>query len=141
LVVAPPAEAEPPRKMKSPTEIASPMDCEAMVSEVAAEPVSTKAWGAVYWFCVAPEPGVPIQIFAVVFGVWSMLPDTPPVAIDPVLIVVCAVAAAEMAVRTQPQQFPNSPLRMACSEYWANGIIIAWRSSAALATFSSLGSR
>jgi hypothetical protein len=46
-----------------------------------------------------------------------MLPDTPPVAIDPVLIVVCAVAAALICVRTQPQQFPNSPLRMACSLY------------------------
>src|ERR1039458_3930523 len=87
-VPAPPAADPPPRKMKSPTEICRPMDWEAIVREVAPEPVSKKAWGAVYWFCVEPEPGVPIHTIAVAEGVWSMFPDTPPVAIEPVLIVV-----------------------------------------------------
>jgi hypothetical protein len=49
-------------KMKSPTVTASPTDCEAIPSVVAAAAVKRNACGAVYWFCVAPVPGCPIQI-------------------------------------------------------------------------------
>src|ERR1035438_9641417 len=51
-----------------------------------------------------------------------MLPDTPPVAIEPVAMAVCAVAAALIWVRTHPAQLPNKPARTACSENWTRAI-------------------
>src|SRR3984885_16281912 len=109
--------------MKSPTARARPTDWLAMVSAVAAEPVSLNVAGLVYWFCVPPDPGVLIQTMAVVAGVWSMLPLAPPGAMEPVLMAVWAVAPALMAGGKQPQQLPNNPARIACSENWAKGMV------------------
>jgi hypothetical protein len=43
---------------------------------------------------------------------------------DPVLMVVWAVDAAVMVVRTQPQQFPRRAFNCACSEYWLKGMAV-----------------
>jgi hypothetical protein len=61
------------------------------------------------------EPGVAMNTAAVEAGVVSTLPDAPAVAKLPVLIVVWAVAAAAMVVRTAPMQLPNMLCKMACS--------------------------
>jgi predicted naringenin-chalcone synthase len=95
-----------------------------MVMAVAVDDVTTNAATLEYWFCVAPDPGVMTRTMDPDAGVVSMFPLTPPVAVLPVLMVVCAVAAAAMAVLTQPMAGPNRLSRILGSAYGDKGVSV-----------------